>query len=218
MACGDPKARPRTALLDPELTATQPRSVAVATGLDALAHALESAVCTKRNPLSSLYSESAFRHLALAIGRVVAGAPTPDDRGHMQLGAALAGLAIENAMLGAAHASANPLTARFNAVHGHAVARMLPHVMAFNAADPAAAAIYSRFSEILRESGVATQPLIDWVAGLVAAAALPPLTVAAADLPALAADAAKQWTGTFNPRPLQPDDFVSLYRRAFGIG
>ncbi len=43
----------------------------------------------------------------------------------MQLGAALAGLAIENSMLGAAHASANPLTARHNVVHGHAVALML---------------------------------------------------------------------------------------------
>ncbi|MBI5768341.1 MAG: iron-containing alcohol dehydrogenase [Verrucomicrobia bacterium] len=217
MACGDPKARAHTALLDPELTATQPRSVAMATGLDALAHALESAVCTKRSPISSLYSEAAFRHLSAAIGRVIAGSPALDDRGHLQLGAALAGLAIENSMLGAAHATANPLTARYHAVHGHAVARMLPHVLAFNAADPAAAAIYARFGDILRESGTTSLPLIDWVATLVAQATLPPLTVPAADLPALAAAAAKQWTGTFNPRPLQPDDFAALYRCAFGI-
>src|SRR5213075_2292199 len=67
MACGDPKARARIAILDPDLTETQPRSVAVQTGLDALAHALESAVCTRRNAISAVYSEAAFRHLASAI-------------------------------------------------------------------------------------------------------------------------------------------------------
>jgi alcohol dehydrogenase len=46
MACGDPKARARVAILDPDLTETQPKSVAIQTGLDALAHALESAVCS----------------------------------------------------------------------------------------------------------------------------------------------------------------------------
>jgi alcohol dehydrogenase len=84
MACGDPKARARVAILDPDLTATQPAAVAVQTGLDALAHALESAVCTRRNPLSELYSEAAFRHLARALGVVIDGRATIEDRGHMQ--------------------------------------------------------------------------------------------------------------------------------------
>src|SRR3954470_11035648 len=93
-ACGDPKARPVVAILDPDLTATQPKSVAIQTGLDALAHALESAVSTRRNPVSSLYSEGAFRELAVAIGKVISGQPTEAERGQMLLGAALAGLAI----------------------------------------------------------------------------------------------------------------------------
>ncbi len=214
MACGDPKALARAAILDPELTATQPKSVAVLTGLDALAHALESAVTTKRNAISSVYSESAFRHLAAAIGNVIAGRASLDDRGHMMLGAALAGLAIENSMLGAAHATANPLTARHNVVHGHAIALMLPHVLRFNAADPATAAIYARFAALLPLSA---RPLDAWVAELVAASALPPLDASALDFTALAADATQQWTGKFNPRPLQAADFVALYRRAFGI-
>jgi alcohol dehydrogenase len=141
MACGDPKALPRIALLDPELTATLPRATATLSGLDALTHAVESAVTTKRNPVSALYAESAFRHLAPAIGRIVAGNATDDDRAAMLLGAALAGLAIENSMLGAAHASANPLTARHGVVHGHAVSLMLPSVIRFNLAEPAAAAL-----------------------------------------------------------------------------
>lgn len=214
MACGDPKAKARIALLDPELTATQPRSVAIQTGLDALAHALESAVSTRRNAVSSLYSEGAFRHLACAIGNVIADRASADDRGHMLLGAALAGLAIENSMLGAAHATANPLTARHNVIHGYAVALMLPHVMRFNASEPAAQAVYERYARILRQEGVSPLPLIDWVADVVALSALPPINGGAPDLAALAADAAKQWTGQFNPRPLQTEDYVALYRRA----
>ncbi len=214
MACGDPKAKARIAILDPELTETQPRSVATLTGLDALAHALESAVSTKRNAVSSVYSEAAFRHLASAIGAVIAGQASQDDRGHMQLGAALAGLAIENSMLGAAHASANPLTARHNLTHGHAVALMLPHVMRFNAEVPAAAAIYARYSAILAEAQVSSQPLIDWVTTLTAQSGFPGLNGTAPDFAAMAHDATKQWTGQFNPRPLQADDYVALYRRA----
>lgn len=217
MACGDPKARARVAILDPELTATQPPAVAVQTGLDALAHALESAVSTRRNPLSSLYSEAAFRHLARALGVVIDGRATQDDRGHMQLGAALSGLAIENSMLGAAHATANPLTARHNVIHGHAVALMLPHVMRFNAADPGASAIYARFSGILRELEISAPPLIEWVAALVARCALPRLNGSAFAIDELAADAAKQWTGQFNPRPLRPKDFAALYRSALHV-
>lgn len=214
MACGDPKAKARIAILDSDLTATQPRSVAIQTGLDALAHALESAVSTKRNAISTLYAEGAFRHLVGAIGRVVAGEPTAADRGAMQLGAALAGLAIENSMLGAAHASANPLTARHNVIHGHAVALMLPHVMRFNSADAAARAIYARFSEILKNTGVSMLPLVEWVAELVAICELPKVNGGAPDLAALAQDAGKQWTGQFNPRPLQQADYVALYRSA----
>lgn len=214
MACGDPKVRARTAILDSNLTATQPRSVAAQTGLDALAHALESAVCTKRNAISELYSEAAFRRLSVAIGRVVAGESDDAARQHMQLGAALAGLAIENSMLGAAHASANPLTARHGVIHGYAVAMMLPHVMRFNAVDPAVSTIYARYSAILQESRLTTLPLIDWVTDLIGRCALPGLNGAVKDLTALAEDATRQWTGQFNPRPLQLPDFVALYRSA----
>lgn len=215
MACGDPKALPRIALLDPDLTATLPRTTATLSGLDALAHAIESAVCTKLNPVSSLYSEAAFRHLATAIGRVVSGEPTAADRGDMLLGASLAGLAIENSMLGAAHASANPLTARHGVVHGHAVAHMLPTVMRFNSADPATAARYARLESLLRETGTSSLPLIEWVFTTVARSPLPALDSRSMDFASLADDATRQWTGKFNPRPLQAADFAALYQRAF---
>jgi alcohol dehydrogenase len=133
----------------------------------------------------------------------------------MLLGAALAGTVIESSMLGAAHASANPLTARLGVVHGRAVATMLPHVMRFNATVPAAADTYTHFSALLRLLKVSDLPLLDWVEALVRRSRFPALDPSA-DLALLAEDATRQWTGKFNPRPLQREDFISLYRRASG--
>lgn len=216
MACGDPKALPAVAILDPDLTATLPHGAALLSGVDALAHAIESAVCTKANALSRIHAEGAFRQLATAIDRVVDGRPTDDDRAHMLLGAALAGSAIENSMLGAAHASANPLTSRLGVVHGRAVGTMLPHVMRFNAAAPAAAETYAHFGALLRLLRVSDLSLVEWVEALVRRCRFPALDPAA-DLALLADDATRQWTGKFNPRPLQREDFISLYRRASGL-
>ncbi|WP_395734903.1 iron-containing alcohol dehydrogenase [Prosthecobacter sp.] len=61
MACGDPKAAAKVAILDSELTVSQPHRVTVCTGMDALTHALETAVTNKRNAFSSLYSREGFR-------------------------------------------------------------------------------------------------------------------------------------------------------------
>ena len=68
----------------------------------------------------------------------------------MLLGAAWAGTAIENSMLGAAHSAANPLTAHFGIVHGQAVGMMLPHVVRFNARDRWAAQAYAELAGAAR--------------------------------------------------------------------
>jgi alcohol dehydrogenase len=143
MACGDPKAAARIAILDPALTVSQPARVTACSGIDAIAHALETAVTTKRTPLSLLFSREALRLTLAGLPRVLENPNDLEARGQMLLGAAWAGTAIENSMLGAAHAAANPLTAHFGIVHGHAVGLMLPHVIRFNAADPAIARAYA---------------------------------------------------------------------------
>ncbi len=132
MACGDPKAAFRVALLDPALTVSQPRSITATSGFDAIAHAVETYVTTRRNPLSELFSREAWRLLEPNYERVLS---RPDDieaRGAMQLGAFYAGVAIENSMLGATHACANPLTARYGTAHGAAIAMLLPSVVRWN--------------------------------------------------------------------------------------
>ena len=208
MACGDPKALAKIALLDPDLTVSQPQKVATLTALDALSHALETAVCTKRNPISTGYSRQSFRLISSSIEAVITGTADLATRGDMLLGAAMAGSAIENSMLGAAHALANPLTAHFDIPHGHAVALMLPHVIRYNNELPEAAETYDDYSSILGT------PLLTWLDKLLALANLDHPKIPASELPQLAADATQQWTGNFNPRPLTEPDFLSLYQSA----
>lgn len=223
MACGDKRAACRVALLDPTLTVTQPAKVTALTGIDAVAHALETYVTTKRNFLSILLSREAWRQLERNFLKVLRDPTDLAARSGMQLGAFLAGTAIENSMLGAAHALANPLTARYDVPHGQAVALMLPHVIRFNGEMH-----HDWYCELLAYvSGVNGAPptssgpagLADFIGRMASDAGLEtklgPLGVDRNLLPQLAEDAAKQWTGTFNPRKVDSAALLKLYEAAF---
>src|SRR5437879_5959453 len=146
MACLDSKAAARIAILDPGLTLSQPTRVTSCTGIDAIAHAAETAVTNKRNPLSLMYSHEAFKLCVKALPEILMDPDDLEARGRMQLGAAFAGLAIENSMLGAAHAAANPLTAHYGIVHGQAVGMMLPSVIRFNGENADARRAYAELA------------------------------------------------------------------------
>ncbi len=132
MACGDPKAVFRVAILDPELTVSQPREVTALAGYDAISHAVESYVTTKRTPMSDALALEAWRLLEPHFERVLSDPSDLAARAAMLLGAHKAGAAIELSMLGATHACANPLTAHYGIAHGAAIAVMLPHVVRWN--------------------------------------------------------------------------------------
>jgi alcohol dehydrogenase len=223
MACGDKKASCRIALLDPELTTTQPPRVTALTGIDALSHALETFVCTRRNPVSLAFSREAWRLLAGNFGKVLSHPTDLEARGSMLLGASFAGLAIENSMLGAAHALANPLTATFDVPHGQAVGVMLPHVIRYNAT-----AVNGQYLDLLRETDTSgpmpglvegVEGLADFVHRVLAQAGLATtlrsLKVDPLQIPHMAHQAAKQWTATFNPRPVTEDELLAIYQQAF---
>ena len=224
MACLDPKAAARIALLDPELTVSQPRRVTALTGLDALVHAVESAVTTRRTVWSSMFSREAFRLCAGALETVLQSPQDLESRGRMLLGAAMAGTAIENSMLGAAHSAANPLTAHFGIVHGAAVGLMIPQVIRFNAADPEVRGLYADLATTAGWTGPDVSPeaaasvLADRFQAWLRLAEIPEtLTAAGVDparIPLLAEEASRQWTATFNPRPITAPDFERLYRQA----
>ena len=225
MACLDPKAAARVAILDPALTISQPPSVTACTGIDAIAHAVETAVTKKRNAISRMFSHEAFKLLAPNFSRVIANPQDLDARGKMLLGAALAGSAIENSMLGAAHSMANPLTAHYGVAHGQAVGMMLPHVIRFNAEHEAARLGYAELASAPEIAWVsegveqAVEALIREIQTLLELAKMPATLgecgVKESDLPKLAAEAAKQWTATFNPRAVLEKDFLALYEAAF---
>jgi alcohol dehydrogenase len=287
MACGDRKARFRIVVLDPALAASAPRPVAAAAGLDALAHAVESLVSRRANPVSRMLSREAWRLLApgcaatfgapgaagaargagaagsmeassttgasggagalhagsaagpsgaagpveagRAVGSsggagaseaagavsMVGGAGAAGAAGAMLLGAHLAGAAIEVSMLGAAHACANPLTARYGVVHGAAVALMLPHVVRFNsAAASPCAAVYAEL-----DGGGSGAEIAARIEALRGAAGLPgrlrEVGVERSSLAELAREAAEQWTAGFNPRPVGEGDLLQLYEQAY---
>lgn len=224
MACGAASAAPRIALLDPQLTLSQPRHVTACTGMDTVTHAVESFVTRKRNAISALYAREAFRLAQRSLPQVLAQPADLAARGAMLQAAAFAGLAIEASMLGAAHSLANPLTAHFRVPHGEAVGMMLPHVVRFNAADPQVAALYRELmvaaglATPADEAGDAVARLIGVLDDLLYACALAggPRShgVDHAALPALAVEAARQWTAQFNPRPVGEPELRALYAAA----
>ena len=225
MACLDPKALARVAILDPALTVSQPSSVSACTGIDAIAHAVETAVTTKRNPLSQMFSREAFRLCVSSLPQVLKHPEDLEARGRMLLGAAYAGSAIENSMLGAAHSAANPLTAHYNIVHGQAVGMMLPSVLRFNAQNPEALSAYAELTsgpELATakiDLNTSLKALLARLESLLNLAGFPrslsDCGVEPAKIRLLATEAAKQWTANFNPRRIAEDDFVSLYEAAF---
>lgn len=224
MACLDPKAASCIAILDPTLTLSQPASVTAHAGIDAIAHAVETAVSKARNAFSLVYSHSAFKLCVKSLPEVLVNPSDIEARGAMLLGASLAGLAIENSMLGAAHAAANPLTAHYGIVHGQAVGMMLPHVVRFNGEDAVARRAYAELAsapEIAPASGGhehAWLALITRLEMLLRLAGFPESLaecgVERSSIPTLAVEAARQWTAGFNPRTITEADFARLYEAA----
>jgi alcohol dehydrogenase len=216
MACGDPGAAFGAVLLDPALTLSAPGATTAAAGMDALSHAVETWVTVRRTPLSEMLSREAFRLITGSYVRVLAHPGDEEARASLLLGAHWAGAAIEYSMLGATHACANPLTARYGTVHGVAIALLLPSVVRWNTRS-----VEARYAELAAAAGRPRRAdaLATLVDELVSAGGFPDRLSAAgveeSALPALAVAASRQWTGTFNPRPFDEAGALEIYTAAF---
>jgi len=226
MACGDPGAACKVAILDPELTVTQPNRVTALTGIDAITHALETYVCNKRTPISECFSLESWERLIVGFPAVLQNPNDLRGRSEMQLGACFAGMAIEASMLGAAHALANPLTAYLGTPHGQAVGLMMPHVIRFNAQ-----VVGDRYARLVRScsmtanthsdaSTVLSELVTNWLTqaglstNLTTLSGWPAHQESASFIEKLGEMASKQWTASFNPRTLSKTDFIELYTAA----
>jgi alcohol dehydrogenase len=190
------------------------------TGIDALSHAVESYVTSKRSPVSQMFAREGWRLLEVNLEKVLQDPRDLEARGAMQMGAFLAGTAIENSMLGVCHACANPLTAHYGITHGLAIGIMLPHVIRYNAS-----AVEHLYGDLIDEAGlanghiaVASDLLAERMLKLMEIAKLPrTLTacgVSRGILPVLAEEAAQQWTARFNPRPVTDREILGLLEAA----
>jgi alcohol dehydrogenase len=216
MACGDPSAAVSIAILDPDLTMTAPGRVTAMAGYDAIAHAVETWVTTRRTPFSETFSRRAWDLLSVAFERVMTHPGDSDARASMLLGSHFAGIAIEQSMLGAAHACSNPLTARYDLAHGLALSILLPHVVRWNAP-----AVSERYAALMGsgDAGTAAELLARTLERFSVAGGLGGRLqdhgVPGNALAELAELAAEQWTGTFNPRPFDAAGALEIYRAAY---
>ena len=209
MACGDKRAAAKIAFLDPLLTTTQPFKITAQTGIDAISHSIESLVTKTKTDVSEQYSRLSFQLINRSFKNVIKDPENINARSDMLLGAAYAGTAIECSMLGAAHAAANPMTAKFSIPHGVAVGIMLPHVIKYNSLDNEVADVYdSLIGQCLSERVVELLNIAK------IKVRLSEYGITNNDLLSLSEAAATQWTGNFNPRRVSVDDFLELYKSA----
>lgn len=139
---------PDVAICDGDLTLSVPRHVTAATGIDAMVHATEAYTSAlHKNPISDMLAKEGLRLLGANIRAVCEDGSNREARGKMLLGSTIAGMAFANAPVGAVHALAYPIGANFKVPHGLSCCLMLPHVLRFNGAEPAADALYGEILE-----------------------------------------------------------------------
>lgn len=210
MACGDEKAMCRVAVLDPDLTRTQPPRVAAASAMDAVSHAVETAGTNRRSEPSLALTRESWIRLDRSFVAALRDPSDADARADVLLGAHLAGAAIEKSMLGAAHACANPLTRRYGIAHGVAVGIMLGPVVRFNGRggdNPYAAICSEPLTLAKRVEGHLSQTGLPRT--------LRECGVPHTELDSIAEEAAEQWTAKFNPVSVGRAELLEIIESAY---
>ena len=208
------------AVLDAELTHALPQALTAMVGMDAIVHAIEAFTNRlKKNPLSDAFAIEALRLLTGSIETAVRDGQDSAAREAMLMGACLAGLAFANAPVGAVHALAYPLGARFKVAHGLSNALVLIAVLRFNL--EAAEALYADLARrVLGLSGPDERlgpAFVDHISALSRrmpyAQRMANVGVAAQDLPALVDEAmGMQRLLVNNPRELSRAEALDIYR------
>ena len=224
MVCVDPNDIPIVAIVDSELMASMPKSLAAATGMDALTHAVEGYITLAHNDMSDMFHMKAikmiFKYLPAAVNE-----KDPVAVEKMGMAQYIAGMGFSNVGLGIVHSMAHQLGAVYDTPHGIANAMLLPTVMRFNGANPETA---QRFREILCEIGrpdaanLNDQDVINtfvWMISELSKAVGITQTIKdygakEEDFEMLADKAMEDPCKPGNPREVTKEDFRNLYRSA----
>ena len=145
--CVDPHDIPVVAIVDPEMSASMPKGLCAATGMDALTHAIEGYITKGAWKLTDMLHLKAIEIIARSLRKSVAG--DMDGREEMAIGQYIAGMGFSNVGLGIVHSMAHPLSALYDTPHGVACATILPTVLEYNAE-----ATGEKYREIARAMGV----------------------------------------------------------------
>jgi alcohol dehydrogenase class IV len=220
-----PSMLPRIALVDPELTHSQPPAVTAAAGLDALTQVLEAFVSRRANPLTDALCRAGMAHAAAGLLPAYHDGSDAAARHAMTLCSLFGGLALSNAGLGAVHGFANPLGGRIDAPHGAICACLLPWVMeanirALRARQPQSPSL-ARYDEVARiltgDPQAHAAAAVAWVRAAVAAMAIPPLGAygfSAADIPESVQAARRASSMQANPVELTDRELAAILEHA----
>ena len=222
--CVDPHDIPILAVVDSDMMATAPRALKVATGLDALTHAIEGYTTKGAWELSDLFHLKAIQIIATSLRAAADGDAEAMER--MALAQYVAGMGYSNVGLGIVHAMAHPLGAFYSAPHGVANGILLAPVMAFNA--PETGEKYRDIAAAFGVEGAHTMPLDDARTAAVDAVAqltrdlgnplgIDEIGAQAEDIPALAQAAFDDVCAGGNPRDTSVAEFETLYRSLLGV-
>lgn len=217
MVCVDPHDIPIVAIVDSEMMASMPKSLAAATGMDALTHAIEGYITLGAWELSDMFHLKAIEIISRSLRGAVAGEKEGQDG--MALGQYVAGMGFSNVGLGIVHSMAHPLGALYDTPHGIANAIILPTVMEYNAD-----ATSDKYRYIAQAMGVRDtesmsaqeyrKAAIDAVKTLSKDVGIPDTLkdiVKKEDIPFLAKSAYEDACKPGNPKDASIEDIVALY-------
>lgn len=217
--CVDPHDIPLVAFVDSDMMMGMPKSLAAATGMDAMTHAIEGFITKGAWEMTDMLHIKAIE----IIGRSLRDSVNGDQAGReaMALGQYIAGMGFSNVGLGLVHGMAHPLSAWYNIPHGVACASLLPTIMKYN--KDFTGEKYREIAIVLGIEGAETMSLedvrdaacqaIDQLSKDVGIpATISELGVKEEDIPAIAKDALNDVCTPGNPRETTLEEIIELYR------
>ena len=216
--CVDPHDMPIIAVVDPDMTASMPKSLTAATGMDALTHAIEGYTTKAAWEMTDMFHLKAIEIISKSLRGACEN--TKEGREGMALGQYIAGMGFSNVGLGIAHSMAHTLGAVYDTPHGVACAMMLPIVMEYNQECTG-----DKYREIARAMGVKgvdemsqeeyRKAAIDAVRKLSIDVGIPTKVegLKEEDLPFLAESAHADACAPGNPKEASVEDFIALFRK-----